>query len=160
MHEKIPTNGRATLTQSAFRKEFGVAINIEASPAQVWSRLTDAADIPRWTSTVSSVEGRIAKGEKIALTVPYAPGRTFNLTVQECVPQKKLVWGDDMAPMFKGIRTYTLTEKSDGSTDFSMVEVLTGVMLPLIGRSLPDFGPPFEQYAADLKRVAEVSNGH
>jgi hypothetical protein len=29
------------------------------------------------------------------------------------------------------------------------------VMLPLIKGSLPDFGPSFEQYAADLKREAE-----
>lgn len=39
--------------------------------------------------------------------------------------------------------------------DFSMVEVMSGLMLPLIRGSLPDFGPPFEQYAADLKREAE-----
>jgi hypothetical protein len=36
-----------------------------------------------------------------------------------------------------------------------MVEVLSGVMLPMIKGSLPDFGPAFEAYAADLKREAE-----
>jgi hypothetical protein len=37
-----------------------------------------------------------------------------------------------------------------------MVEVFRGLMLPMIKGSLPDFGPPFEQYAADLKREAEA----
>jgi hypothetical protein len=37
-----------------------------------------------------------------------------------------------------------------------MREVLGGLMLPMIRRSLPDFGPPFEKYAADLKRAAEL----
>jgi hypothetical protein len=59
--------------------------------------------------------------------------------------------------MFKGVRTFTLAPCADGSTDFSMVEVLSGVMLPLIEGSLPDFVPPFERYAADLKREAEAS---
>jgi hypothetical protein len=36
-----------------------------------------------------------------------------------------------------------------------MVEVLSGLMLPMIRGSLPDFGPAFETYAADLKRAAE-----
>ena len=33
--------------------------------------------------------------------------------------------------------------------------MFNGIMLPMIEGSLPDFGPPFEQYAADLKREAE-----
>ena len=45
--------------------------------------------------------------------------------------------------------------RTDGTTDFSMVETFDGIMLPLIKGSLPDFAPPFEQYAADLKREAE-----
>jgi hypothetical protein len=36
-----------------------------------------------------------------------------------------------------------------------MAEAYTGLMLPLIAGSLPDFRPTFEQYAADLKRAAE-----
>jgi hypothetical protein len=36
-----------------------------------------------------------------------------------------------------------------------MVERFSGIMLPLIKGSLPDFGPIFEAYARDLKRAAE-----
>ena len=66
-------------------------------------------------------------------------------------------WSDGFAPMFKGVRTFTLAANPDGSTAFSMTEVLSGVMLPMIKSSLPDFGPSFETYAADLKREAERS---
>jgi hypothetical protein len=52
-----------------------------------------------------------------------------------------------------------LTPKGDGSTDFTMSEVFSGAMLPLIAGSLPDFAPEFEKYAADLKRAAEHNNG-
>ncbi|MEZ4731385.1 MAG: hypothetical protein R3E79_30065 [Caldilineaceae bacterium] len=98
------------------------------------------------------------KGETIQLKVPIAPKRTFTLKVNEFIPNQKLAWSDGMAPMFKGVRTYTLTPQADGSTNFTMVEVFSGIMLPLIAGSLPDFGPSFEQYAADLKRAAEQAN--
>ena len=60
-----------------------------------------------------------------------------------------------MAPMFKGVRTFTLTPRGDGSTEFAMRERFSGLMLPMIKGSLPDFAPVFETYAADLKRAAE-----
>jgi hypothetical protein len=66
-----------------------------------------------------------------------------------------MVWRDGMAPMFTGVRTFTLTPNADGSTDFRMAEVYSGLMLPMIAGSLPDFRPTFEQYASDLKRAAE-----
>ena len=36
-------------------------------------------------------------------------------------------------------------------------EVLSGLMLPMIRNSLPEFGPTFEAYAEDLRRAAEGS---
>jgi len=38
-----------------------------------------------------------------------------------------------------------------------MEERFSGLMLPLVGRSLPDFKPIFERYASDLKNEAERS---
>jgi uncharacterized protein YndB with AHSA1/START domain len=150
--------GRAQKTKTAFRMEYAVAIHIQAKPETVWALLTDAEGFPRWNSTVKSVEGPIALGNKLALRVAVAPDRVFKPKVTELVAPTRMVWSDGAAPMFKGVRTFSLERRDDGSTDFSMVEVLGGVMLPMIKGSLPDFGPPFEQYAADLKREAERRN--
>lgn len=38
---------------------------------------------------------------------------------------------------------------------FTMREVVTGVMLPMIKGSLPDFAAIFERYAEDLARACE-----
>jgi hypothetical protein len=156
MPETIPINGRASRTKSAFRLAYTVGINIQAPPQRIWALLTNAGDFPRWNSTVKSIEGKIAAGQTIKLRATIAPERTFNLTINEFVPEKRMVWSDGNL-MFKGVRTYTLTPKADGSTDFTMAEVYSGIMLPMIAGSLPDFGPPFEQYAADLKRAAEAA---
>jgi uncharacterized protein YndB with AHSA1/START domain len=149
------TDGRAQKTRTTFRLECGVSIEIHAPPKKVWSLLTTAPEFPKWNSTVESIEGTIAAGEKIAVKVPSAPGRTFKLKVSDVEPEKKMVWRDGMAPMFQGVRTFTLAGRSDGTTEFRMVEVFSGLMLPMIAGQLPDFVPVFETYAKDLKNAAE-----
>ena len=60
----LETTGRASKTKTAFRMECAVAINIRAKPETIWALLTDAADFPRWNSTVKSIEGEIAQGQQ------------------------------------------------------------------------------------------------
>ena len=59
--------------------------------------------------------------------------------------------------LLPALRTVIGFDEIPGLTDFSMAEVFAGLMLPMIKGSLPDFGPPFEQYASDLKSEAERS---
>lgn len=151
----MTANPKAIQSRSTFRIACEITCSINASPERIWSLLTNADDFPRWNSTVTSLKGPIRRGQKLALTVPIAPGRTFTPRVTKLEPNVSMEWSDGMAPMFKGIRTFTLSPKPDGSTVFSMVEVLSGAMLPMIKGSLPDFGPSFEAYATDLKNEAE-----
>jgi hypothetical protein len=150
----IPPGSRATKRVDTFRLAHGISAQIRAPAERIWSLLTNAAEFPRWNSTVTSIEGEIALGKKITLRVPSSP-RAFTLTITELEPNKRMVWKSGAAPMFKGERTFLLVPLSDGSTEFCMDEVITGLMLPLIKGSLPDFQPIFERYAADLQREAE-----
>jgi uncharacterized protein YndB with AHSA1/START domain len=147
-------DGRARRTRTTFRLEYAVAIDIGAPAERIWALLTNADDFPRWNSTVRRIEGRIAAGEKIAVHVPISE-RVFKLAVRDVEPNHQMVWSDGMAPMFKGVRTFTLVPKGNGHTEFRMAEVFAGLMLPMIAKQLPDFAPVFEQYAKDLKREAE-----
>jgi len=70
-----------------------------------------------------------------------------------------MTWTGGIAPLFKGVRTFELTPQSNGSTRFVMAERFSGLMLPIVGRSLPDFGPVFERFAGDLKHEAERTRG-
>jgi len=145
---------KAEKTNSTFRMECRIRCTIEAPPQKVWAFLTDAKRFPEWNSTVTSIEGDIALGQKLALKVPLDPKRTFRPKVTKFAPNEGMEWSDGFAPMFKGVRTFTLSAKG-GGTEFAMAEVFSGLMLPMIKGSLPDFGPAFEAYAADLKRAAE-----
>jgi hypothetical protein len=57
--------------------------------------------------------------------------------------------------LFVGERVFALTPKPNGIVEFSMRETFTGPLAPLIGRTLPDMQPTFDEFAAALKRVAE-----
>lgn len=151
----IPPPGKRIHKKLAtFRMEHGISANIRAPADRLWSLLTNAADFPRWNSTVSSIEGNIVLGQRLCVRVPSSR-QEFKLRVTELEPNKRMVWTSGVHPMFKGVRTFTLVPLSDGSTEFAMDEVFSGLLLPLIKGSLPDFGPIFEQYASDLKREAE-----
>ena len=145
----------ATKSASTFRLETSVSVAIKAKPETIWKLLTDAAKFPSWNSTVTSIDGTIAAGQKLALRVPAAPKRVFKPKVVELEPNKKMVWAEGAAPMFRGVRTFTLAPRGDGTTEFTMTEVLRGLAVPMAKGSLPDFKPIFETYAADLQRAAE-----
>src|SRR4051794_13016206 len=119
MQATMTATGKATSQKTTFSRVCSVTTNIRAKPEVIWRLLTDAANMSKWNSTIISVEGNIKLGEKISIKSISDPKRTFNLKISEFNPPTKLVWGDGAAPMFKGVRTYTLTPKADGTTDFN-----------------------------------------
>jgi hypothetical protein len=131
-----------------------VDISIQSTPARIWTLLTDAKDFQRWNSTVTAIDGEIRDGQRIRIHVP-GTDRTFTPVVSNVVPCAHMAWTGGFAPLFKGVRTFDLTPQAGGATAFAMEERFAGLMLPVVGRALPDLGPVFERYATDLKRDAE-----
>ncbi|MGH9502407.1 MAG: SRPBCC family protein [Terriglobales bacterium] len=145
---------KITKTAGTFTLSCRVEANILADAQRIWSLLTDAEGFSRWNSTVTSIEGEIREGHRLRVRAP-GTDRTFTPKVSGIVPNQRMTWTGGFAPMFKGVRTFELRPGSDSSTDFVMQEDFSGLILPLVKRSLPDFGPIFEHYANDLKREAE-----
>jgi uncharacterized protein YndB with AHSA1/START domain len=150
------TDITAAETRSTFRLQYTVSADIQAPPAKVWTLLTQAEGMMDWNSTLTSIEGNIELGGTVRMQVPEAPDRTFTVKVAKFLPDEEMVWREGNPAMFLGVRTYSLSPSPDGTaTRFEMTEEFSGIMLPLIARSLPDFGPIFERYAADLKAESE-----
>lgn len=144
-------NGVATTVKTTFHRETSVSIDIAADPAIVWALLTKAADYPRWNSTIVSIEGNIALGDRIKLKSTLDEKRTFKLKVKEFEPEKKMVWGDG-----QGNRVYTITKNGNGMLTFSMTEKIGGLMFPMYAKMIPSFDQSFEQFARDLKKESET----
>ena len=137
-------------------KAFATRTTIAAPTERIWALLTDAPGYPAWNTTVDKVEGRIALGEKVTVHAKISPGRTFAVKVAELVPGQRMVWRAGMPlGLFVGERTFTLTPKG-GAVEFSMREEFRGPLSGLIGRSIPDLQPAFDEFAQCLKRRAEA----
>ncbi len=154
--EHVETStARITQSRGVFSIACRVELNIQAPAAVIWNLLTDAKGYPRWNSTITRVEGEIREGGRLRLHVP-GTDRTFTPGVSGVVPDERMTWTGGFSPLFKGVRTFELTPRADGSTDFVMEERFSGLVLPFVRGSMPDFGPVFERYANDLKREAEL----
>lgn len=137
-------------------KEYHTTTTIEATPETIWAILTDAPNYLQWNPVVERIEGRIAPGEKFVTFTKLSPGQVFPAKVTEFVPHKYMKWSGGMPlGLFKGERTFTLVPQGNGTIEFTVREVLSGPLLPLIGRSIPDMTSPFEQFVASLKQHTE-----
>ena len=127
---------------------------IDASPAQVWPVLTDTAAWPDWNSGVTKVDGRLALGEKLSITVEANPGRVFPVKVMVLSAPERMVFRGGMPlGLFTGERTYTLTPEGTG-TRFTMREEYSGLLAAVIFKSIPDLGLSFRQFAEGLRQRA------
>lgn len=136
---------------------FEAHAEIAASPEHVWAIMTDGPGITSWDSGILRIEGRFAPGERIKLVSAVNPGRTFPLRVTGWEPPRRLELSGGMPlGLMRGVRTYTLNSR-EGRTEFSVREVFSGPLWPLVRRSIPDLQPSIDQYARGLKARAEAT---
>lgn len=143
----------------AAMKSFATSIHIDASAERVWAILADGARWTDWNTTIDRFEGRIAPGETVKLHVKANPGRAFPVRVAALAAPNSMTWTGGMPlGLFKGERVFTITPEGTG-VSFSMREQFTGPLSVLIGRSIPDLQPSFDEFAASLKKAAESNSG-
>ena len=131
-------------------RSFEASSLVDAAPDVVLPMLTDVSAWPDWDSGVTKVDGQLALGKKLSITVKTNPGRTFPVKlIQLAAPQQMVFRGGMPLGLFTGLRTYTLAPEAAG-TRFTMREVYTGLLAGLIFKSIPDLGPSFRQFAEGL----------
>lgn len=129
--------------------------HIAADPAVVWATLTDGDRLIAAGTGIQRIDGRIEPGSTFTLWSEAVPDRGFKTRVSEMEAPHRMVWeGSLPAGLFRGARTFTMTA-ANGSTDFVMCEEFTGLMLPLIWRSMPDLQPSFDAFADGLAHATE-----
>lgn len=139
---------------------YSVRKTINAAPQVIWDVITDATSYPTWNPAVLGIEGTIAEGQKIKLRSIVNPDREFKLNVSDVEAPRRMVWSDGMPlGLFIGVRTFRVEPNGDGTTDFAMEEVYSGLMAPLITKSIPDMSDSFEKFGNGVKAEAERRAG-
>lgn len=137
-------------------RSHGASTTIQATPERIWAILTDAPAYPDWEPNVLRIEGEIALGEKLRVFTTLSPDRAFPVEVTELLPGRRMVWSSGMPlGLFEGERRFELEALPEGETRVSTREEFRGLLLPVIGRSIPDLDESFEQFVAALKARAE-----
>ena len=110
---------------SHVKKEIRTEIVIKASPAIVWSVLTDFEKYPSWNPFIKWIKGEAIEGSTITARIepPNASGMTFKPVVLKVNSQKEFRWlGHLFIPgLFDGEHIFELYENSDGSTTSATV---------------------------------------
>lgn len=139
-------------------KEFSTSIDIHASPAAIWKILTDSARYPEWDPGIIRIEGTIAPGQRLTIYTKAAPERAFAPIVTEFEANRRMLWRSAMPlGLFIGERSFLLEPSSSGSQRFTMCERYSGLLLPMIGRTIPDLNPTFNAFSTALKQRAEAT---
>lgn len=136
--------------------EYRASIEIAAGAAQVWEVVTDVARWHEWDPNVVRVDGEVAPGARVTVHTTLSD-RAFPVTVTDLDPPRRMVWSSGLPlGLFRGARTFTLDEH-DGVTTYTAHEVFSGLLLPLIGRTMPDLQPSFDAHVAGLRERVESS---
>jgi len=134
------------------------SIEIAASPARVWSILTDFAAYPEWNPFITRVAGFARAGERLVVTIK-PPGRKpmmFRPVVLAATPEVELRWrGRLLMPgLFDGEHLFRLSLSGSGCR-LEHGEVFTGLLAGLLGGTLPATRRGFVAMNEALKARAE-----
>jgi hypothetical protein len=138
-------------------------ITVDATPEQAWQVLTDFPAHGEWNPFMRSITGRPVVGEQleVVITPPGRKASTFRPTVTAAQPARRFEWLGHLRVrgLFDGRHSFELTAADDGTTRLVHCERFTGVLVPLVWRSM--VGPTtegFEQFnEAFARRCAAVA---
>ncbi len=138
--------------------EYTSTASIRAAPEAIWAILTDGPGYANWNPEITRVDGKIGPSEKITAHVVLHGGKVqpVSVRVSACEPVRRMVWtGGLPLRLFTGQRTFSLARRENGIVEFTMHVQFSGLLSPLIARSLGDRQPDIDGLTAGLKKWAE-----
>jgi hypothetical protein len=122
-------------------KHLHTEIVVDAAPDKVWAVLTAFDEYDEWNPFVTEVTGVPETGARLRVTLSppgSRRGMTFRPTVTEVVPGEALEWWGHLGVrgIFDGRHRFDLHNHGDGATRLVQSELFTGLLVPLMARSL------------------------
>jgi hypothetical protein len=115
-------------------------IEIAAPVERVWSILMDFPSHARWNPFIRSIEGSSSLGTSLNVSIqpPGSSGMRFRPTVLAVEPEREFRWKGKLLirGLFDGEHYFTLQRRSDNKSVFRQGELFTGLLVPLLRRSL------------------------
>lgn len=114
-------------------------IDIEAPATKVWQVLTDFERFPEWSVFILSIEGDVSAGQNIKVRLDNGGGEMMvkpRILVNDA--PNELVWRGKMGSswLFSGEHRFVLKELGNGNTRLSHSEHFTGILVPLLWKTM------------------------
>jgi len=137
-------------------KDFSATTTIRARPDAVWNILTDADGYPQWNPVVVGVDGTIAEGQRIVAHISRfaRTPRAVKYRISLCDRPVQMIWYNALpVGLYVGYCNFSLTQREDGTVEFSMNGGAAGVLEGWFG--CPVGQADADAFAAGLKKRAE-----
>jgi hypothetical protein len=131
-------------------------IAIDAPVSQVRAILLDFNDYPSWNPFIVKVDGRVAKGSRLRVTVkPVGKQELSGDTVVTALTGTRLAWVGSLAVpgVFRGVHEFIVEAQGPNQTIFYQNEKMSGLIIPFFDIRPEAAG--FVQMNEALKRRAE-----
>ena len=120
-------------------KELHSHIEIDAPPQEVWRVLVDLERYHEWNPFIVEARGVVEQGARLGLVMHPPGGRAVTLkpAVTEVRPREVFEWWGHLVVrgLFDGRHRFEL-EPTQGGTRVAQTETFTGILVPLLRRSL------------------------
>ena len=135
------------------------SIEVNAPPERVWAVAADLAQYPCWNPFFTSAQGKLAPGEKLALTMhPVgASAKSFAPVVTEVRRGERFAWRGRLGVpgLFDGTHHFVIEPLAGHRTRFTQREDFSGVLVPFVG--FAPYKAGWERMNRALKARVEVT---
>jgi hypothetical protein len=139
-------------------RTMSAAIDIDASPEQVWAVLTDLDSYREWNPLFVEASGKVAEGQRIRLRSKHpANGRlmTVRPRITAVLPGTELRWAAGFPGLISGEHAFTLSP-TDSGTRLVQSETFKGPLTTLEGKTFANAEASFRGLNEALKKRAEA----
>jgi hypothetical protein len=142
-------------------KTIQTEITINATPAKVWSVLTDFESYPDWNPFIKSIKGDQSLGGKLETSIlpPNRKLMKFKPRILAFDEHSELRWlgTAGIKGLFDGEHYFKIKDLKNGSVKFEHGEKFTGILVGLMPRVLVDTKTGFELMNEAFKKECEKS---
>ena len=131
---------------------------INASAADVWNALTDFASYPSWNPFIVSAAGVAETGTKMVNRIANnGSTMTFKPVILAAEPERELRWIGRflVRGLVDGEHSFHIEEIEPGKVRFTQRERFTGILVPLVKKTL-DVSDGFAAMNSALKARVEA----
>jgi len=144
------------------RRSLDTEVEIAAPAERVWTVLADFAAYPDWNPFIRRAAGELRAGGRIRVVV-QPPGRSefeFTPTLIAVEPARELRWLGHLGirGLFDGEHGFTIEPLAGDRVRFRHHEVMSGLLVPLLGGMLRDTEQGFHEMNRALKARAEEAS--